>query len=243
MSTFIQLTVAIPTMKRWSFLKKLVPQLLENDLIQNVLICDETGDDVKEIQKSSFGKHDKLILHTNTKKLGMYANKRKCIELSPTEWVAVLDSDNIFPDLFFETLIQYWQTNGINSKTIYASSHIIRLFLNNSKTEEKTAHFSGMAINKSNWNKILKMNASVFLLNDGNWIGHKSVLETWPTNIPDEQIRATDSILIIKNAIEKGFTYFVVPELTYIHTVHDDSEWLKTERESNYLLGTTNWFI
>lgn len=237
----IELTVAIPTMRRWNgFLEKSLPMFLENTNVTHVLVCDETGEDVKAIQKSFYANHPKLRLHVNDNRLGMYANKRKCVELSPTEWVAVLDSDNIFPDVYFEALFDIWRDEGANQKTVYAASEIIRVFLKTGESEERTSHFSGMRIQKKNWNQVLGMKDWNFLLNDGNWVGHRSILETWPP-MPEEKIRATDSIRIIKNMVEKGWTYYIVPGMRYIHTVHDDSEWIKTDRESSYLLATTNW--
>lgn len=239
----IQLTVAIPTMRRWKgFLEKSLPQLLNNDYIHRVLICDETGEDVKAIQTSRWSTHPKLILHVNERRLGMYANKRRCVELSPTDWVAVLDSDNIFPDIYFETLFDVWKEEGEKKKTVYAASEIIRVFLKTGESEERTAHFSGMRITNLNWNQVLQTNGWNFLLNDGNWVGHKSILDAWPY-IPEEEVRATDSIRIVKGFIQAGFTYYVVPGMRYIHTVHDDSEWIKTEKDSMRLLATTEWRI
>lgn len=226
-------------MKRFSFLKKTVPAYLDNPLITAVVICDETGEDIDQIEKESWGKHPKLRLHRNPTRLGMYYNKRKCMEVSPTDWVAVLDSDNIFPEEFFEVV----QETVKNPKTVYASGQIVRVFLKTGESEEKTKQFSGLSITKSNWNTVLQTPGWNFLLNDGNWIGHKSLLQAWPTDIQEEQIRATDSLRIVRNFILKGYTYSVVPELRYIHTVHEDSEWLKTEAESSYLLATTNWLI
>ena len=237
-----KLTVAIPTMRRWKgFLEKLLPSLLENDLISHVLISDETGEDVAAIKKSPYVSNPKLILHQNSKRLGMYYNKRKCLELAPTDWVAVLDSDNIFPESFFETLFDTWDTEGADSKTIYASTEIIRVFLKTGESEERTRHFSGMRIQKKNWNTVLQTKAWNFLLNDGNWVGHKSLLDVWSTDISESEIRSTDSLRIIRNFIAGGFTLYIVPGLKYIHTVHDDSEWIKTEAESSYLLATTDW--
>lgn len=239
----IQLTVAIPTMRRWKgFLEKSLPLFLDNAYISHVVVCDETGEDVRAIRESSYAKHPKLILIQNEKRLGMYGNKRKCVESSPTEWVAVLDSDNIFPDEYFEALFDLWKDVGANQKTIYAASEIVRVFLKTGESEDRTSHFSGMQIQKSNWNTVLGMKAWNFLLNDGNWVGHRSVLDAWPP-MPEEKIRATDSIRIVKNLVEKGWTYFIVPGMRYIHTVHDDSEWIKTDRESSYLLATTDWRI
>jgi glycosyltransferase involved in cell wall biosynthesis len=239
----IELTVAIPTMRRWKgFLEKSLPTFLNNDSVTYVVVCDETGEDVRAIQASRWCTHPKLRLYTNERRLGMYANKRRCVELSPTDWVAVLDSDNIFPDMFFEALFEIWKDEGASSKTVYAASEIVRVFLQTGESEERTKHFSGMRINKSNWNHVLKMKAWNFLLNDGNWVGHKSVLEAWP-EIPEQNVRATDSIRIVKGLVEKGWTYSIVPGMRYIHTVHNDSEWLKTEAESSYLLATTEWRI
>jgi glycosyltransferase involved in cell wall biosynthesis len=239
----IQLTVAIPTMRRWKgFLEKSLPMFLTNDSVSYVVICDETGEDTVAIRNSKWASHPKLIVHTNESRLGMYANKRKCVEVSPTDWVAVLDSDNIFPDVFFEALFDTWKDEGANTKTVYAASEIIRVFLKTGESEERTKHFSGMRITKGNWNQVLKMKAWNFLLNDGNWVGHKSVLDAWPY-IPEEKVRATDSVRIVKGLVEHGFTYSIVPGMRYIHTVHDDSEWIKTERDSSYLLATTQWQI
>ncbi len=239
----IQLTVAIPTMRRWKgFLEKSLPTFLNNEYVTYVVICDETGEDVEAIQASRWGTNPKLRLHTNEHRLGMYANKRRCVEVSPTEWVAVLDSDNIFPDVFFEALFELWKDEGSSSKTVYAASEIVRVFLKTGESEQRTSHFSGMRIHRGNWNQILKMKAWNFLLNDGNWVGHKSVLEAWPF-LPESQVRATDSIRILKGLVEKGWTYSIVPGMRYIHTVHDDSEWIKTEAESSYLLATTEWRI
>ena len=237
----VQLTVAIPTLRRWGFLQKTLPSLLDNDLITWVVISDETGEDIKQIQATEYATNSKLILSTNTEILGMYRNKRRCLELAPTEWVAVLDSDNVFPEAFFETIMDELQT--ADQKTIYASANIVRLFLKTGESEERTQHFSGKKINQSNWNETLQTRAWNFLLNDGHWIAHKSLLEAWPLDLPESKIKATDSLMIVRNAVLSGFTYYVLPGLRYIHTVHDDSEWIKTEQVSSFLLATTVWTI
>lgn len=237
------LTVAIPTMRRWKgFLEKSLPTFLENEKVTYVVISDETGEDVKAIQASKWAKHPKLRLSVNEKRLGMYANKRRCVELAPTDWVAVLDSDNLFPEDYFEAVFEIWQEEGANVKTVYAASEIVRVFLKTGESEERTRHFSGMRITKGNWNKVLQTQGWNFLLNDGNWVGHRSVLEAWPS-IAEENVKATDSIRIVRNLVLHGWTYFIVPGMRYIHTVHDDSEWIKTEADSTRLLATTEWRI
>jgi hypothetical protein len=68
------------------------------------------------------------------------------------------------------------------------------------------------------------------------------VLDAWP-DLAEERVAATDSLTISRNLVRAGFTYYIVPDLRYIHTVHDDSEWLKTEEKSSFLLATTDWRI
>ena len=80
-------------------------------------------------------------------------------------------------------------------------------------------------------------------MNDGNWTAHKDVIQCFNDKANEEQIRAVDSLLLAKQMVEGGYTYYVVPNLKYIHTVHDDSEWVKTEAISLRLLRSTNWKI
>jgi hypothetical protein len=113
-----QLTVAIPTMRRYDgFLKQLLPVYLANPLVKYVLICDETGEDADAIERE-IGKHEKLIMKRNPMRLGIYHNKRQCIELAPTDWVAVFDSDNFFNADFFMELAKLWYERRRKVRTI-----------------------------------------------------------------------------------------------------------------------------
>lgn len=237
-------TVAIPTMRRWSsFLEKSLPQYLEYDLVSNVVVCDETGEDARAIQSSPYANHPKLRVYTNSKRLGAYLNKRQCLEKAPTEWVAVLDSDNIFSEEFFEKAYATLQKESFNAKLVLASADNVRLFVKTGKEEKRTSHFSGLRITRSNWNSVLQMPDWNFLLNDGNYIVHTSQLSSLNPKFTLEQVYASDAILAAKQFVQAGCTYYLVPGLWYIHTVHDDSEWLKTDRQSTFVLNTTDWRI
>lgn len=237
-------TVAIPTMRRWSsFLEKSIPQYLEFDLVTNVIVCDETGEDAAAIERSPFANHPKLKVYTNSKRLGAYSNKRQCIEKSPPGWVAVLDSDNIFSEDFFETAYAALTKESFNPKLVLASADNVRLFIKTGKEEKRTSHFSGLRITKANWNSVLTMPDWNFLLNDGNYIVHTSQLSSLDPKYTMEQVYASDAILAAKQFVANGCTYYLVPGLYYIHTVHEDSEWLKTDRQSTRVLNTTDWRI
>ncbi len=235
-------TVAIPTMHRWNFLEKSLPTYLNHSLVQHVLICDETGHDIEAIQASQWGKHPKLIYHKNPTRLGIYFNKRQCIALAPTEWVAVLDSDNFFGEEFFDNLAQIWIKEGANPKHFYACGK--GLFVNETGTITNPIDgFGGTKISKESRNDFFNRPKWNYMLNDGNWTVHKSVLECLPTNVKDEHILATDAIYMARLFVLGGFTYNIRDELAYIHSIHKGSSWVQNNDACMKIWNSTNWKI
>jgi GT2 family glycosyltransferase len=231
-------TVAIPTMDRWDdFLIKQLPIYLNYPRIDYVVICDENGNDISKIMESEHSMNPKLRLYENNMVLGVYGNKRECLINSPTDWVAVLDSDNFFEPEFFDSFFEAIERDGsLAKKTIYCAGKNERLDLETGKIEDKTAHFSGLRISRENWNSIIDTDGWNFLLNDGNSIWPKDVIQYFPP-LPEERIVGTDSIFFMKRAVEAGFTLRVEPKMRYTHTVHSGSHWLQNATVSSRLLG------
>ena len=238
------LSIAIPTMDRWDFLKRQLPVYLEHPSVDCVIICDENGHDIDEICLSGLDTNPKLRLYQNEKVLGVYGNKRQCLMKAPTDYVAVLDSDNFFDAAYITTVVDCIKRDLLenNSTTIYCAAGNERLFLETGQVENKIKHFSGMIINRSNWNNILKTPSWNFLLNDGNAVWPKSVAKYIP-DLEEEKVVGTDSILAMRLAILAGYTLSVEPSLTYTHTVHGGSHWTQNEVVSNRLLSShpTGW--
>lgn len=237
----MSLTVAVPTMDRWdSFLKHQLPIYLAHPKIACVVISDENGNDIEKISNTEFAMDPKLRLYQNDKVLGVYGNKRQCILKAPTEWVAVLDSDNTFTNEFFDSF--FLKADLQDTKNIYCAGKNERLFIDTGLTENRTEHFSGMKISTLNWNSILKTTAWNFLLNDGNCIWPKEVVKFFP-DLPEEEIVGTDSIFFVRQAIKAGYTLNVEPTMHYIHTVHTGSHWLQNAQVSSRLLAQRVWTI
>ena len=234
------LTVAIPTMDRWQkFLKKQLPVYLDHPGIDCVLVSDENGHDIESICEEGYDTSYKLRLYQNDSVLGVYGNKRQCLLKAPTEYVAILDSDNYFAPSYFDHVLECIKRG--EEKTIYCAGVNERLF-ETGFTENRTKHFSGMRINRDNWNQVLETPGWNFLLNDGNAVWPKSFASKMP-DLPEERVVGTDSILAMRQAIQAGYTLSVEPGLHYIHTVHDGSHWTQNERASNRLLGLMNWRV
>ena len=237
------LTVAIPTMERWSFLKDQVPKYLNDPNVSYVVISDENGKDINVMSELELDSNSKLRLYENDSVLGVYGNKRQCFLKAPSPWVAVLDSDNKFEPSFFSEFLRCKERDGAKAeKTIYCAGENIRLDLQTGLTEDKTSQFSGMKISRENWNSVLEMRGWNFLLNDGNCIWPRDVVKHFP-DIPEDQIVGTDSIFFMRQAIQAGYTLSVEPTMRYVHTVHDGSHWLQNAQVSSRLMGMRDWRV
>ncbi len=225
------LTVAIPTYSRWVFLEKLLPKLLEYEWVTNVVVSDDGGGDAMAIWSESWGNHEKLSVYINDNRIGIFGNKRRCLELAKTEWVILLDSDNEYTMESFKFLEETFRSRDPDARVIYAAGGMRRLEAGN--ISQPLSSFGDLEISRSNWSSICKMPGSNELLNDGNFLIHVSALEHIPKDIPHDRYYAADMIawldLLINNG---GWTYRVLKGLSYIHNVHNDSSWLKESSES-----------
>jgi len=238
------LTVAIPTMDRWhSFLKEQINIYLEHPLIDCVIVCDENGNDINGICEAGLDENPKLRLYQNEKILGVYGNKRQCILKAPTDFVAVLDSDNYFSPEYFVSLHKCIERDGPKSLTnIYCAGINERLFIETGVTENRTAQFNGMQVTYDNWNKTITMPGWKFLLNDGNAVWPKDIIKHF-SDIPEEEVVGTDSIFFARQAIQAGYSMCIEPKLHYIHTVHPGSHWLQNAAISSRLMNIRDWSV
>ena len=106
-------SLCIPTMDRYdNFLSKYLPNYLENNMIDEIIISDENGSDIKKI-KENFPNHNKLVLIQNETKLGPFLNKIKACSYAKNEWIALIDSDNFADDQYFLIAKEYIKNNNI----------------------------------------------------------------------------------------------------------------------------------
>ena len=234
-----QLTIAIATMRRWSFLKDSLPLYLGRPEVAEVVVCDETGEDYEAISKSSFGTHPKLRLFKNPTRLGIYENKLKAASLATQDWIAVLDSDNIFDEAWFETL----HTTPFDTKTIVASADFKNLNVETGEVSYPCKQFSGLTINHMNWNSMFRKPGWNFLLNDGNWIIPKAAVAALPTDEKSSKWEAADAIYMLRRFIFAGFNIYYAPGLEYTHIVHPGSSWIQSAAKSEKIFVSTEWRI
>jgi len=83
-------SLCIPTIDRFeSFLNKNIPKYLENELIDEIIISDENGNDVN-LLKEHYPDNSKLKLFKNDKILGPFLNKIKACSYAKNEWILII---------------------------------------------------------------------------------------------------------------------------------------------------------
>jgi len=234
------LSVAIPTMRRWNFLKDILPVFLDHPAIAKVVVCDETGEDAEAI-KSSFAQKQKLLVVVNEKRLGIYQNKRKAFAIAATyaPHVALLDSDNYFSEEWIDIIAHVLK--GSDGKTLYGSAEFKNTNITTGEITFPCEHFSGIRLDSASWNTVFTRPRCANLLNDGNLVMPSACVDLLPDSVKSESLLAADAIYMLRNCVKGGYSVYYVPGLTYIHTVHDGSSWLETEAESMKILNRTNW--
>lgn len=242
---FPRLTIAIPTMDRFdNFLSLFLPEYLNNPYIAYVLICDENGSDIHKILQTNYFNNSKLILIQNEQQLGIYHNKRSCLENAPTEWVLLSDSDNFFPFDYFEMFHKIWIDMEKNVTFFYGSSNPQYEDMIENKINEPMVDFGSIIINQTNWNSIVYIKNNWNLaLNDGNWILHKSALKYLPATVKSIDILATDAIYISRLLVLNGYQYCLFSELRYSHVVHTHSTWKIFEEQNLRIWNTHDYRI
>ena len=230
------LTIAIPTMRRWSFLKTMLPVFLARPEVAEVILCDETGEDAAAA--AAFTTNPKLKIHVNEKRLGIYENKKKAFGLAKG-WVALLDSDNVFPDEWFEYLADL---DFSDKRKIYGSADFKSLDAETAKVTSPCQEFSGIVLDKTTWNTFLHKPKCFLLLNDGNWILHRDLYEYLP-NMPSHALKAADAVFMLHTFINRGCIIEYPAGFQYIHMVHPGSSWLQTEVESTGVLKSIDWRV
>jgi hypothetical protein len=224
-----KLSVCIPTMNRWSFLEKNIPQYLANPLIDEIVVCDETGTDCALLAERF--KNPKLKLFTNSERLGAFRNKEQAVRNASNDWIALIDSDNFSPSSYFDAWIAYIKTNPMTPNTVYAPSRTI-------PTKDhggfNLQHYIGKTLTKQTYRSLISDNLLETVINMGNYIVNRKFYlnssdPTYASLFPI--INAWEAKLRTWLLLNQGAKYVFPAGFEYSHTVHNESLYLTTKNE------------
>jgi hypothetical protein len=221
-------SLCIPTMDRFdSFLKGYLEKYIDVELIDEIIITDETGNDVEKI-KQCYPDNSKLILVKNQTRLGPFLNKLKACKLAKNEWIVLMDSDNFADKNYFLVAKKYIDENINNQKNVILAPYFAKPNFNFSPC-------SGLILNKHSLKERYnsdKVRSNITVMNTGNYVINKYLIDN--LNIDNEvdnipQSSSCDVIYFNTLLFEQlDLNLHVVPGLEYTHVIHSGSVYLNT---------------
>jgi len=218
----ISISVCIPTMRRFSFLKESIPKYLENPHVSELVITDETGEDYAAIT-STFS-HPKLRVYQNETRLGMLKNKLRAASYATSDYIAIIDSDNFAGVHYFEAFKRFY-SSSLPSSSVFLPSIASPNF--------DFRRWVGVPITRNNVKQFIPDIETC--LNTMNSIVPKAFLSSNDI-LKDrpfcDEIGCYDSQYFSLYALfNLNATLFVVDGMEYEHRVHDESGWTTTHTE------------
>jgi len=219
-------------MIRWNFLRHSLPKYLDNPYIQEIVIVDETGDDI-EIIKRVYKDNPKLKLFKNDTVLGPFLNKYECLKKASCDWICLMDSDNFADSDYFENFLSFTKESP-DQNVIYCPSFAkphcdFRFMENFNISKESLKEVRG----KIGADKLSKFE---MFFNTGNNIFHRSVCDklqallSTNNEVKEISTKCHPCDVIFKNSLllEEGYSFISVPKMYYEHRVHGGSIWVTT---------------
>jgi glycosyltransferase involved in cell wall biosynthesis len=228
---------------------------LKKEVIDEIIICDENGNDFYKINEKYYDLIDngiKLKVYKNYRNLGVFLNKLKVCKMANNDYIALIDSDNRVDEDYFKKVKEYIEKNNLPDNVVLSPC------FGRPHDGMDYRRYNGKIMNKTNikefvvepkgpeavWDIPLMWNiSSISLLNMGNFVISKNVFENF--HVPDKEIlpkiAGCDVIYFLSLLFERknSFEFHVVEGLEYDHSVHEGSLQLKEQEVSNVILWET----
>jgi glycosyltransferase involved in cell wall biosynthesis len=207
------LTLSLTTYNRYEMLKRAFEQVIDVDMIDDIVILDDHSDiETFRLIDSLHDLSPKVKVTRQAQRRGMSKNKHDAIALAKNEWVLIGDSDNVFTPSYLAAL----STIELFPEIIYMPDFAIPEF--------DFRKYDGLLFDRNNIKQFIKDPPFSALMNCCNYVVHRdSYLKVYQEN---ESIDAADTIWFALNWLKAGNKFFVVPGMTYTHTVHNGSGFL-----------------
>jgi len=238
MNKNFKISLCITTMDRFdNFLSNNLDnylKYLKNGLIDEIIISDENGNDYNKIKN----KYNDILktnpnfkIYKNKEILGVFKNKLKVCSYASNEYIALIDSDNFPHEKYFEIVNKYIKSNeAIFPKNIIMAPS--RSINHNDSPYLNYKDFENQIITKSNIKQYLPNIKFQVLLNTGNYIISKNIIDRieYNNNLMDI-ISGCDVIFfnLIAFIQYPDLELHVIEDLEYSHTEHKDGEFNKRD--------------
>lgn len=155
----------------------------------------------------------KIYVKRNAENLGMSRNKAKAIEHAANDFCIIFDSDNIMEKRYLDALYKRNWFPDIILMPDFAKPHF------------DYRQFREQRINKFNIKRFLRRNLFDCLMNTCNYFVHRQTyLDVFQHN---PEIKGSDTIWLNYLWLKAGYSFLVIPQMEYEHTVHNNSGFLQ----------------
>jgi glycosyltransferase involved in cell wall biosynthesis len=220
----MKLSLCITTFNRTTMVIEAFEKVYDHPLIDEIVICDDCSTDENYTQLLELWylhpAKDKIKIFRNEKNLNMSRNKAKAISHAKNDWVAIIDSDNILPVEYFDSLTEFW----------YMNKHLI-LHPDFAEPEHDYRQWDEEIITSINAKDFLHEREFRCLLNSCNYIVNRD--EYLRVYKYDPSIKESDTIYFNTLWLESGNGFYVVPGMKYHHRKHSGSGWLNGDHKYN----------
>lgn len=193
--------------------------VLADARIREIVISDDFSKDGSfEKLMAKFSGHVKVKVFRNKANVDCYRNKRQAVELATSDWVILLDDDNIIDGQYLDAIYkQLWKP-----EVIYCPDW--------AKPSFNYTSFSGVLASRRNIRMLLSRPHFDTVLNTCNYFLHRpTYLACWDGSINPH---TADTLFHALNHILKGGSFMVVPGLRYWHRIHEGSHYKRNWRKT-----------
>lgn len=232
----MKFSLCIPTMNRFDdFLVdylEIYVDMKNRNIIDEIIVTDETGEDYQKII-DKFGVDGPIRAFKNEKKLGAFKNKLRAVSYAnPDNFIAVIDSDNLVDDSYFQTAQRFIESRQLRVTDFFALSPCRTI----SDFEFDYSEFADMCFDYLKAREYSGFAKFHMMLNTGNYIITKNTYSAlYITNSYDDDIeKAGPNDVIFKHVLAfyqiPKYRVYVVNDMKYYHNVHIQSYYLQTHQ-------------
>lgn len=225
-----RVAVAIPTRNRADRLLDLIPRLLRDPRIGEVVVRDDASDaaDYARLQAGLAPLEPRVRLARNERNLGAFANKLAVVGDCRCEWAILLDSDNrLGPDY----LDRFYALPAWSERVIYcpqrARPRFDFRFLGGATLDVRAV----ATLFTPDWTDSMRV-----FLNTGNYIVPARAYVARGRPYADRNVGGGDVFFANLIWLQEGGLLQVLPGLEYDHDVHEGSWFKETATQSKALV-------
>jgi glycosyltransferase involved in cell wall biosynthesis len=211
----MNISICFTSFNRTEMLYEAVLPFINDSRISEIIISDDASQiELYNTLNWQYATIEKIKIHRNETNIDCYHNKAKAIELAANDWVAILDSDNIFTKEYIDRLENLWVA-GLNDKTIYQPDF--------AKPHFDFRHIDGINLNKGNIAHFIRDDRTKTMLNAMNYfVNRYEYLKVFDRNINPV---TSDSIYQNYQWLLHGNSIYIVPGFEYNHRIHEGSHY------------------